>query len=71
MATSILGDTGCRTIPSRSIPRRVVARMIAVREVPPRRRVNAFLLGLDDAGIAMAACDRRALEEAGRGQFPL
>jgi hypothetical protein len=71
MATSILSDTGCRTIPSRSIPRRVVARMIAVREVPPRRRVNAFLLGLDDAGIAMAACDRRALEEAGRGQFPL
>jgi hypothetical protein len=45
--------------------------MIALRDVPPRRRVNAFLLGLDDAGLATAACDRRALGEAGRGQFPL
>jgi hypothetical protein len=49
----------------------MVARMIATRDVPPRRRVNAFLLGLDDAGLATVACDRRALEEAGRGQFPL
>lgn len=71
MATSILSDVGCRAIPSRSITRRAVARLIAVREVPPRRRINAFLIGLDDAGIAAAACDRRALEEAGRGQFPL
>jgi hypothetical protein len=27
--------------------------------------------GLDDAGFAITACDRRALEQAGRGQFPL
>ena len=71
MAATTLGDAGGRAAPSRSGPRPAVARMIATRDVPPRRRVNAFLLGLDDAGLATVACDRRALEEAGRGQFPL
>jgi hypothetical protein len=66
-----LGDAGFRAAPSRSVPRPSVARLIAARDVPPRRRANAFLLGLDDAGRATAACDRRAMEEAGRGQFPL
>jgi hypothetical protein len=71
MTATMLGDTSVRAIPSRSMPRRSVARLIAVRDVPPRRRVNAFLIGLDDAGLATAGCDRRALAEAGRGQFPL
>ena len=71
MAAMMLGDTAVRALPSRSVPRRSVARLIATREVPPRRRVNSFLLGLDDAGLATAGCDRRAIAEAGRGQFPL
>jgi hypothetical protein len=71
MAAMMLGETDVRAVPSRSVPRRFVARMIATREVPPRRRISARLLGLDDAGFATAGADRRALAEAGRGQFPI
>jgi len=71
MAAMMLGETDVRAVPSRSVPRRSVARLIATRDVPPRRRVSAYLLGLDDAGIAIAGADRRALVEAGRGQFPI
>jgi len=71
MTAKMLDDTSVRVVPSRSVPRRSVARLIATRDVPPRRRLSAFLLGLDDAGLATSGCDRRALAEAGRGQFPL
>jgi hypothetical protein len=71
MTAMMLDDTPVRAVPSRGCPRPSVARLIAVRDVPPRRRVNAWLVGLDDAGIATGGSDRRALAEAGRGQFPL
>ncbi len=71
MAAMIMGETDVRTVPSRSVPRRSVARLIASRDVPPRRRISHHLVGLDDAGFATAGCDRRALAEAGRGQFPI
>jgi hypothetical protein len=71
MTATMMDDASVRAVPSRSVPRRSVARLIATRAVPPRRRLNSRLLGLDDAGFATAGCDRRALAEAGRGQFPL
>jgi hypothetical protein len=71
MAAMNWGETDVRAVPSRSVPRRSVARLIALRDVPPRRRINSYLVGLDDAGIATAGCDRRALAEACRGQLPL
>ena len=70
MATAGFGDIGGRTALARSVLRRAVARAIAVRERQSRRRVNAYLLGLDDAGIATFASDRRSVDEAGRGAFP-
>jgi hypothetical protein len=70
MATTF-GDCGGRAGLARGVLRVAVARSIAQRELPSRRRINAFLLGLDDAGLATFAGDRRALEEAGRGPFPL
>ncbi len=70
MATTF-GDCGGRAGLARGVLRVAVARSIAQRELPSRRRINAFLLGLDDAGLATFASDRRAVEEAGRGPFPL
>jgi len=71
MAATTFGDVGGRAALARGVLRRAVARAVAVGEHQSRRRVNAHLLGLDDAGLATVACDRRALDEAGRGQFPL
>jgi hypothetical protein len=33
--------------------------------------MSAHILGLDDAGFATFAADRRALERAGKGECPL
>ena len=48
-----------------------MARTMALREHHARRRVNAYLLGLDDATLATYGYSRSALEQAGRGAFPL
>jgi hypothetical protein len=71
MAGRTFGDVGGRAGIARGVLRRAVARSIAQREMQSRRRINAYLLGLDDAGLATVACDRRAIEEAGQGRFPL
>ena len=71
MATTIFGDVACRQAIGRGVMRRALARTMALREHHARRRVNAYLLGLDDATLATYGYARSALEEAGRGAFPL
>ncbi len=41
------------------------------RETHGHRRVNAYLLGLDDATLAALGYDRNVLEDAGRGLMPI
>jgi hypothetical protein len=69
--TMTLGDTGGRSAPARGVPRHALARMIAAREIPARRTVNGYLLGLDDATFAAFGYERKSIERAGRGPFPL
>ncbi len=71
MATRTFGDVRNRTAPPRSVLRRAMAHMIAAREAQAHRRVNAYLLGLDDATLAALGYDRKILEDAGRGHAPL
>jgi len=71
MAHSIFDHAGGRPAPAGGVLRPVVARLGSARAPHIDRRVSAARLGLDDAGIATTICDRRALEQAGRGQFPL
>ncbi len=71
MATRVAGEIGGRTTPGRGVVRRVLGRMLSVREERARQSVNAYLLGLDDATLATFGYDRKALEEAGHGRFPL
>lgn len=71
MTIKIPGDIGGRAASGRGVSRRVLGRMLAVREAPARRSVNAHLLGLDDATLATFGYDVRAVEEAGRGRFPV
>jgi hypothetical protein len=65
------GEIGGRAAPGRGVARRVLARAIAIREAPARQTFNAYLLGLDDATLATFGYDRKALDDAGRGRFPL
>jgi len=71
MAVPIYDHAGGRPAPAGGVMRPSVARMMSVRTPHIDRRVAGGRLGLDDAGVATTACDRRALEQAGRGQFPL
>ncbi len=71
MAMTVYDGAGGRAAPAHGVLRHAVARMVVGRVRSADRRMNAHLLGLDDAGVATIASDRRALEEAGRGQFPL
>jgi len=71
MATKTFGDVRSRTAPPRSILRRATAQLVAARETRRQRRVNAHLLGLDDATLAALGYDRNVLEDAGRGVAPL
>ena len=71
MATTTFGDVRNRTAPPRSILRRAMAHMIAARGAQAQRRVNSYLLGLDDATLAALGYDRKMLEDAGRGCAPL
>jgi hypothetical protein len=71
MAMTVYDGAGGRAAPAHGVLRRAVARMTVARPHPADRRSHARLLGLDDAGFATCACDRRALEQAGRGDFPL
>ena len=71
MATILFGDATARVAPGRGILRRALARMIAAREQQAARQMRAHLLGLDDAALAAFGYDRRSLEQAGRGGFPL
>ena len=71
MAAAAVGDVGGRQAPARSVFRPTVARLIATSSHHPHRHIGAHILGLDDAGFATSGCDRRALEHAGRGAFPL
>jgi hypothetical protein len=71
MAAIVFGDATARVAPSRGILRLALARMIAAREAHAYRAVQAHLLGLDDATLAAFGYDRRSLERAGRGGFPL
>lgn len=71
MAISTLGDISGRTAPAWGVPRHALARMIAQREIPARRTANVYLLGIDDASVAAFGYERKALERAGRGPFPL
>ena len=72
MATmTTLGDIGSRAAPARGVLRRPVARALASRQAQVRRTLNAYIAGLDDAMLATFGYDRRSLDEAGRGPFPL
>lgn len=71
MAMTILEGAGGRSAPAHGVLRPAVARMIVGRVHRSARRVDAGLLGLDDAALATVGSDRRALEQAGWGQFPL
>ena len=71
MAVSMFDHAGGRPAPAGGVLRPRVARIASVRTSHIARRIAAGRLGLDDAGVATTACDRRALEQAGRGQFPL
>ncbi len=71
MATTTFGDVRNRTAPPRSILRRAMSHMIAAREAQAPRRVNAHLLGLDNAALAALGYDRNVLEDAGRGFMPI
>ncbi|MCB1497148.1 MAG: hypothetical protein KDJ86_15270 [Bauldia sp.] len=70
MAT-IIGETGGRAVAGRGVARRVLGRMLTAREERARQTVKAYLLGLDDATLATFGYDRKALEDAGQGRFPL
>ena len=69
--TRTLGDVGMRATPGRGVQRLVLARLIAALEPQARRMVGAHLLGLGDATLATFGYDRKAMDDAGRGPFPL
>ena len=71
MTMTIFEGAGGRSAPAHGVLRPAVARVIVGRVHGSARRVDPNLLGLDDAGVATIGSDRRALEQAGRGQFPL
>jgi len=71
MATMTFGDVYARSAPPRGVLRRAAARLVAAREAEARRRVNSYLLGLDDATLASLGYDRAVLEATGRGGAPL
>lgn len=71
MATTTFGDVHTRSAPPRGVLRRAVARLVAAREAEAQRRVNSYLLGLDDGTLATLGYDRAVLERAGRGSTPL
>jgi hypothetical protein len=68
MATRILGDMGFAPLASRTPAGRPA---VGSRVEKARRSVNAWLLSLDDSTLATFGFDRLALEETGRGPFPL
>ncbi len=65
------GDVGGRAAIARCVFRRPVARLVAHRDLQGHRRTGPFRMGLDDAGFALAACDRRAMDRSVRGAFTL
>jgi hypothetical protein len=71
MAMTVYDGAGGRAAPAHGVMRRAVARVVVALSRHADRRANAHVLGLDDAGVATVACDRRALERAGQGEFPL
>jgi hypothetical protein len=70
MAMTVYDGAGGRAAPAHGVLRHAVARAVVARR-PLGRRANARLLGLDDAGIATIASDRRAREHACIGATPL
>jgi hypothetical protein len=70
MAMTVYDGAGGRAAPVHGVLRRAVARIVVARPRPDRR-MSAHILGLDDAGFATFAADRRALECAGQGDCPL
>jgi hypothetical protein len=70
MAMTVYDGAGGRAAPAHGAVRHAVARIVVARPRPDRR-VGSRLLGLDDAGFATFAADRRALEHAGQGACPL
>lgn len=71
MASRTPCETSGRAAPGRGVQRRVLGRALAAREVRVRQGISAHLLGLDDATLATFGYDRLAIEEAGRGRFPI
>ena len=67
MAMTVYDGAGGRAAPAHGVLRHAVARVVVAR--PPR--INARLLGLDDAGIATFAADRRPVERGGHVSLPL
>ena len=68
---TLLGDISSRSAPAGGVSRHALARLVATREVRAWRSVNAYLLGLDDATVAAFGYERKSVERAGRGPFPL
>jgi hypothetical protein len=71
MAMTVYDGAGGRAAPAHGVLRHAVARMVVARAHPADRRARARVLGIDDAGFATLASDRRTREHAGRGDFPL
>ena len=71
MAAAIFGGAGGRTAPARNHQRRTLARLAVIEACDPRAGVRADRVSLDAAAFATAFSDRRALELAGQGSFPL
>ncbi len=69
--TRSLGDIASRAAPGRVVLRHAMARLIAARQAGAGRIARASLLGLDDATLATFGYDRMAVDDAGRGSFPL
>ena len=67
MPMTVYDGAGGRAAPVHGILRHAVARVVVARSP----RVNARLLGLDDAGVATVAADRRPLQYAAQVHLPL
>jgi hypothetical protein len=71
MAIAMVGGAGGKTAPARNHHRRSLARLTAIEACDPRAGIRADRVSLDAASFATAFADRRALELAGQGAFPL
>lgn len=71
MTMTMYDGAGGRAAPVSGVTRHAMARAVVARNPRGTPRINARLFGLDDAGVATVAPDRRPIETFGGCHLPL